>query len=311
VALLLWPWTQLAARRVISPVHYGVFAANYLDLFSGTTVFRFITGAQNAGGATSTWLYRLAAACLVFFAAVGLWRQGAERVEQRSLLTGTGLSAAAFFLFAGPMAAAAGNERYAMCLIASGALLLAQGLDWWFRHGGVTGRVVCLAAGWMLLVSFYANYFQFTETTGGRAQRTFRTARIEPKRATAFYLRAAAQDCRGVVAVTTEWWNYWPLAYLTYRDSTIRVVATTAGDAAFGESPALPHGVPFLDSPPDAMPSSHPWTGHRVCFVEFAGSPRSVAIADRLREQGIAVKAIQVPDWCQRPVLTILWPERD
>jgi hypothetical protein len=163
----------------------------------------------------------------------------------------------------------------------------------------------------MLLISFYANYFQYMESTGGRAQRTFRTARIEPKRAVAIYLRAAAEDSLGVTAVTTEWWNYWPLAYLTYNDSAIRVVATAAGDAAFGESPALPRGVPFLDSPPDAMPFLHPGTGHRVCFVEFAGSPRSVAIADRLREQGIAVRAVQVPDWCQRPVLTVLWPVTD
>ncbi|MDH3718097.1 MAG: glycosyltransferase family 39 protein [Planctomycetota bacterium] len=311
VAWLLWPWTQLAARRVISPLHYGVFAANYLDLFSGTTVFRFITGAQNAAGETSTWLYRLAAAGLVLFAAAGLWRQGTERLEQRLLLLGVGLSTLAFFLLAGPMAAAAGNERYAMCLIAPGALLLALGLDWWCRQGAVTGRLVCLAAGWMLLVSFYANYFQFAEATGGQAQRTFRTGRIEPKWATAIYLRAAAEDSHGVVAVTTEWWNYWPLAYLTYRDSAIRVVATAAGDAAFGESPALPHSVPYLDSPPDAMPSLHPLTGQRVCFVEFAGSPRSAAIADRLDEQGIAVRAVQVPDWCQRPVLTVLWPVTD
>ncbi|NIL97352.1 MAG: hypothetical protein GTO53_07120 [Planctomycetales bacterium] len=319
VAGLFWwgPWIQLAARRLISPAHYGAFVGNYLDLFSGTTVFRFLTGAQHATG-----LYRLAAGGVFVFAAWGLWRQGWACIQRRLLLIGGGVSTGAFFLFAGPQAAAAGNERYAICLIAPGALLLSLGLHWWCRQRALVGIGVCLAAGWLLLASFYIHYFRFVQETGGKAQQTFRTARIEPKRAVARYLQTAAQDPPGLIAVTTEWWNYWPLAYFTFGDGAIRVVATAGGDAAFGQTPALPASVPWLEEGRleqgrlaqgrgqpglggQRLPTE---AGPRVCFVEFAGSPRARGIANRLVAQGIGVRATHIPAGGQRPILTVLWP---
>ncbi|NIP86667.1 MAG: hypothetical protein GTO03_14330 [Planctomycetales bacterium] len=311
-ALCLWPWLQLAGRRLVSPLHYGLFAAHYVDLFSGATVFRFLTGAAVGASPTASGLYRLAAGSLFLFGAWGLHREGMMGRTPRLLVGGGALSAAAFFLFAGPGAAAAGNERYAICLVAPGALWLARGLDGWCHRSPVVGQLVCLAAGWMLLVSFYANYFHFVEATGGRAHRTFATAPREPKRAAAIWLKAAAADAPGVTAVATEWWNYWPLAYLTFRDKAIRVVATRGGDAAFGQTAPLPAEVPFLDGFPANSDGgdrgSLRGSGRRLCFVEFAGSPRAEEIADRLSGRGVAVEVMHVPDGGHRPILTVLWP---
>ncbi|MGB6041719.1 MAG: glycosyltransferase family 39 protein [Pirellulales bacterium] len=305
VALSIWPWVQLAGRRLVSPVHYMVFIQNFFDLLTGTTVYRYIAGAPGGTGVFSTFGLTLFVGVLTVVAGYGLWQYGWDRVEQRLLAVGTIATVWMFFLFAGPMAIAAGNERYGICLIAPGSLFVAFGLYWYSMQRPAVTSLAGIAAGWLLVFGFYTNYFQFIDRTGGEAHFAFRTGQIEPKQAIAHYLLGEAGHCDSVVAVATEWWSYWPLAYLTHHDQNVHVVACPDGDARFGQAPGLPAAVPYLEGAALQLLRRQ---GTEIRFVEFSETGRASEVEQRLLSAGIETNSTAVYDELQRPVITVVWP---
>jgi 4-amino-4-deoxy-L-arabinose transferase-like glycosyltransferase len=239
----------LAAGRAVDPQQAGLFLRRLVRLFSGGTVFEFIPGPPRDTTALDT--TDLLLVLLSGIAALGLvqrLRRG-NAVRERCLAWATALILVSFYLVAGPDAIAPHFERYAICLIAPCAVLLALGWSHWLRFAEnprdpsakssrlrkcrvrVAGMVLAATA-WLWLIYFYRDYFVVFETTGGTSHVAFRTAPIEPKLAALnAMLKAENRNQNGnsekkpIWIVADSWWSYWPLAYFATDRPDVRVVA--------------------------------------------------------------------------------------
>ena len=258
----LWPWCVIATGRITTPGELGTFIALWVDLFSGLTVYQFIPGSLTNPAEPAAIAYRVAAGLLVPLALWGVFQRCREdrSTVLRVLLGGSLTSLAAFFLIAGPEAIRPHYERYGVCLIASGGLVLAIGAEWWLsqRYGAWSkvARLAVPSVAWLLLIGFGVFYLAQFERTGGQSHNAFRTAGVEPKQAAlalaingshASYGAANSADSDvlvvpDVLIVADDWWNFWPLKYLAHGQS--RVTVCRAGDLArFNEQPPHRHNV--------------------------------------------------------------------
>ena len=234
-AYALFPWLVLAAGRAVRPEDMVLFGQYYGQLFSGTTAYRFISGAflpANNAAPSSNWLD------FTFWATVAVLGYGVQRAlrddrrpKEVCLVLSYGLSVLGFYLIAGPAAIAPHFERYAMCLVAPLCVVGAVGLQWWVEQ---RSRVTRLAASsfvvipWLLLGSFYFNYFRAFETTGGLSHDTFRTGGEEPKMAALGHVIDSNSGQARIRVLAGEWWNYWPLRYLALADPRVEVIGADA-----------------------------------------------------------------------------------
>ena len=173
---------------------------------------------------------------------------------------------AAFLLVAGPQALAPGRERFAMCLIAPGVLLLARGAALAWEAASPRWRSVLAAAtllGWLPVADVQTHYFRFIEGTGGQAHATFRTAAVEPKQAA---LQAILEQSGGRAwIVCSEWWNRWPMRYLALTQRGLCVPEPEVVVASDAYRRALAQG--------------------RVWFVEFCGTEALRHVEAQLADQ--------------------------
>jgi hypothetical protein len=247
LALILWAahlghaagagggWRSHLAQ-LVHPGEAPHFVALYANLFSGETVYQYLSGGHSwlqwpALGGGSWAIGVVLVWTLLAAAAWRLWRY-ARNPADRVLVAGWLLELAAFAVLAGPAALLPGQERYAICLVAPAVVLAARGGSlWWGQRstGKASGTrrtaaaVLALAAAWFVLADFHQHYFRFIEQTGGRAHRTFRTAAIEPKRAALDYiLQHRTPGATWIVA--DEYWSRWPLRYLALGDRDVHVV---------------------------------------------------------------------------------------
>jgi hypothetical protein len=227
-----WKMTDLASHRLHGPSSLGHFTALYLQLFSGTTVYAFISGATLPNsGAAWRWLASasdLFCLALVLTAAWGWVRRLREDVSQRGvcLLLGWAAMVLGFFLVAGPEALAPHAERYGICLLAPAALVAARGLAWWLEQQS-SQRLAAAAYSifaWWWPISFALGYFVYFLHTGGTSHATFRTAAVEPKLQAWRLIERARPAGEAAQIVCQEFWNYWPLAYLAAGDREVRVL---------------------------------------------------------------------------------------
>jgi hypothetical protein len=237
--LVFVAWQVLAAlvTRLHGPGEFGGFCQNYLRLLSGATVYEYIASIQQATGPLAPFAW-LPLACKLLFGVVvviagwGLVRRRSANVAEVdvSLLLSWGTMLVGFALVAGPASIAPHFERYGICLVAPGVLVLTRGLVWWIEperpHAYAATWCLVLAA-WLFPVSFYAGYFQFIQRSGGLSQRAFGTAAEEPK--LTVFREIVAQRAPGETldVVASEWWLYWPLEYLALgeHDVTVRGLA--------------------------------------------------------------------------------------
>lgn len=298
-AYLAWWGLSGTAATLRGPEEFITFPQNYLRLFSGATVYEYIAGVDAATGALA-WFAWLPAACKLLFAvvaALGVWgmmrRLAAEgAAADVNLAIGWAVMLVGFFLVAGPGAIAPHFERYGICLIAPGAVLLSRGLAWWIepRHAHARAFAWILLAGACLFpVTFYLGYFDFIERTGGESHMTFRTAPVEPKLAAFRYVREHSDGPARIVA--TEWWNYWPLAYLAAGDDNVYVVS----------------GQPWQTA--GAMP--HDDRLDKTWYVEYAGGAEEQELLRRLEHAGAKVERHVISDYSGRPVLAVVGPAEE
>lgn len=250
---------EASLGRLTKPAEYAAFATNLRQLFSGQTVYAYVSGATspslNEDEVRNLVAYDIAAAAVVVWLAVGLlrWfagrprvsadktdfattdddsdRQAHRRLAAKSLLFGWTLSLVAFLAIAGPAAIAAHFERYGICLIGPGAILAALGVCGWLNSPNWLKDISALMAllvGWLLVLTVKANLFDYIHRTGGDSHFTFRTAANEPKEQAYRYI---CQHADGRVEVrTSQWWLYWPIRYLTFRrEDGDRPIVTIAG----------------------------------------------------------------------------------
>jgi len=115
-----------AASRLVDPDAAAQFALQLVRLFSGTTVYRFISGAVTSEAVDAS---DLIAAAVISFAVWGFYKlvRSDRRPTDLCLAIAVPVALGAFYLIAGPEAVAPHFERYAICLIAPCALLLSRG----------------------------------------------------------------------------------------------------------------------------------------------------------------------------------------
>jgi hypothetical protein len=231
----------------------------------------------------------------------GLRRRLARRQPvEISLAVGGAIGLAAFFLIAGSGGIAANVERYSLWVIGPAALLAALACDTWFdgsrRRWAAIGGI---SLAWLLLFTFQCDYFECFNRTGGDGHRTYRTEPIEPKQAAFDYIAAHAPSGKFTRVLTSEWWNYWPLRYLSLA---------TGRDASPSGSPPLNQ---IIIERWDASGGIDGLVGNkgrslgRLFFVEFTASDAATAIRRWASGNDVAIQEILLNDAADRPVLSV------
>jgi hypothetical protein len=243
--------------RLFDPEQAGLFVRRLVQLFSGSTIFQFIPGSDRMSTALDA--ADVAVVSLAGVAALGLVQRlrRADSMRERCLAWAVALMVGTFYLVAGPAALAPHFERYGMCLVAPGGVLLALGWSHWLGSRGFGSRglnrasgatptdgsrrgvqarvaaVVLAGLAWLWLAVFYCDYFLVFRSSGGTSHVAFRTAVIEPKRAALETIVDAEQRSdaplppgakKQIWIVADSWWSYWPLAYFSAGRHDIHVV---------------------------------------------------------------------------------------
>lgn len=243
----------LAAGAIVGAVLRGQqetaqFFVNVERLFTGVTVYRYITGSfREIDIIPRTFDAFDMVGSLIFIAMFGLlarfvWKRG--RRAELCLLTGSLSSVIGMFLIVQAEQIGPHFERYAICLIAPLSLLISRAVAVRFQSSSQP-RVWLLAfsaACGILLTTFASNYFVHFLRTGGRSHAAFRTGEFEPKEAVVRYrvdknfwfvhapsgYSTAWPEWKHADywIVCDGWWTYWPIAYLAERYDNIHVVSS-------------------------------------------------------------------------------------
>ena len=298
VAGLAWHHLPKMGTYLHGPGELGQFAGSYLQLFSGTTVFRFISGAGTSTAVSGWFEYTTVAgevgfALLAIVALCGEVRRlsGATSSTETCLVASWLTMLGAFFVVAGPQAIAPHFERYGVCLIAPAALVLARGLAWWLepRHAGSAKFAVVLAvAAWLWPLSFGVNYYQCFMGTGGLSHHTFRTAAVEPKLAGVLTVLNHRRPAEPIVIVCHDWWSYWPVAYLAFDAPQSRVLTWKSWRRNHRQR--------------NAGRSEDVW------FIEFSGSLGEWDALQLANNDDFSVFRATIDDYGTRPLITVLGP---
>jgi hypothetical protein len=280
------PWLAMALARLVDPAQWLEYAVNCVRLFNGVTIYHYFSGARPATAPYDAGFLAVAGAAIA-----GLWR---TRTDGRFALDRAAIAAAAlmwllFFAFAGPKSLRPHAERWGLCLIVPGLLILARGIAAWIetspRHRRVTIAVSSVVAV-LVLAGFYVNFVRAFLVTGGRGHLTYVTAPVEPKQAALERILALRHDSEPAAIVAQTWWIFWPTNYLAPRQAGVSVSQSLSADI----------------QPPlrDALASG------RLFIVEFTGSPELAAARQWIDARGLRATPSTVQDASGRDLLTIL-----
>ena len=239
VVALIRPVFPRVAANMGSIDNYTAFAGRFSDLFTGATVYEYISGtiileSDQAQTATRIALDALgtALAGIVAFALLSSMRRGKSAID-RWLVAGWAASVISFFAVAGPTAIAPHFERYAICLVAPTVLIVGRAFQWWMRpttrFSLATGPLL-VALATCLLATFKSQYFDEFHQHGGRSHLTFRTAATEPKQQAMDLIAHERDPGVPLLIQTSEWWLYWPLQYLAFAHEGVTVELRCADD---------------------------------------------------------------------------------
>lgn len=280
------PWLSIATARLIDGGQWFEFAANNARLFNGVTVYHYFSGARPA-----TWAYDAAfvAVALVLLAGF-LWTLASNRSRlDYGLIAACTMTWIVFFVFAGPDALRPHFERWGLCLLVPGTLVLARGLsawiDWRPAWRLMTIGVATLVAV-AVLGSFYVNYFREFATSGGRSHLSYTTAPIEPKQRTLELILHQRPGPGRVVVVARQWWLFWPIAYLASQHPHVSVSMKLDVEHRPDFAQALQEGSVFL--------------------VEFAGTPELADAQAWILDRGLRSATTTITDASGRGLVEVL-----
>lgn len=279
------PWLAMASARMTDGTQWLEFAANNVRLFNGVTIYHYFSGARPATVPHDAGFLILAGASFWGFL---LTPASKRRALDHGLMFACASTWVLFFAFAGPQALRPHAERWGLCLLVPGTLVLARGLAAWIeRKPGMRwlpiSAVTLVAAS--VLASFYINYFREFATTGGRSHLTYVTAGTEPKQQALEHLLARSGSGR-IAVVTQQWWLFWPIAYLATEH---------------------PHVAVRMGLPDDGQPAFQETVrSGRLFFVEFVGTPELTAATGWIRDRGLRAVRATVRDASGRDHLEIL-----
>ncbi len=281
------PWLELASGRIRDGRHWLDFAKHYGRLFSGVTVYDYMSGAHLLRG-----VYDAAfavVAILVVTGVVSLARTQGLSSAEWTAVSGWFLSLLVYVVFGGEAAIHPSVERYGLCLIVPGALFAALGFKGWLALVPRYASLVFFAAGSLgalALGAFYINYFREFATSGGRSEATFMTSYDEPKKLALELALSQGSAAPSLTIVAQEWWHYWPIRYLASVSDRVRV-ETRLHDIRPGEvEGAKAHGNLF--------------------FIEFVGHREEGAARAWAASHGLALSTAFVEDSSGRKLLAVM-----
>jgi hypothetical protein len=201
----------------------GRFLLAYVELLSGPTIYRYITGSLSTR-ATHLHLW-LSAALLLPLLAAGLRALAKRRWLDLSVAIGLFVSLLCEYLLAGPVALAAKTERYAVCLTVPGCYVISACVTALStspqRARALRAAVSCV--GLALLLSFSHYYLSRLHRPDAAREDTFRTGATEPKARALQVIEALRDPARTAVVYVEDWWIYWTLRYLAPPSSGMSV----------------------------------------------------------------------------------------
>jgi hypothetical protein len=203
------------------------FTTLFADLFSGHTVFRYLTGAEG-----DPIIWTISRIAVTIATGYGLWsfsrsKESKERLLGRSLFMGL----AAFFVAGGPKALQPGYERYGIFLIVPFVTLWTlmiirftndrlSSISRWPRH---VLPLMGLPAAAFALIGFQSQYFDHLRNTGGTAAMTFRTGPTSLHSEVARIIKAQSSGCPTTI-ITSSFHCEQPLRYLMHSMPEVDVV---------------------------------------------------------------------------------------
>jgi hypothetical protein len=280
------PWLSMVSARMLDPAQWLEYVVNYARLFNGVTIYHYFAGARPATVPLDAGFVAVGGA-----AAWGLLvRSGTRRhALDYGLIVAWASMGVMFYAFAGPESIRPHAERWGLCLMVPGTLVLARGVAVWIetlpRMRWLTIAAATLVAT-SVLASFYVNYFREFATTGGRSHPTYMTAAIEPKRQAFEQILARRSSRDRVMIVAQQWWHFWPIAYLAQGQTKVSVAMSLSAESQPQFQVALYNGQLF--------------------FVEFVGSPELTRAIDWIRERGLRSTTTAVQDASGQDLLEIL-----
>jgi hypothetical protein len=283
------PWLATAMARAIDGRQWLEFAANNARLFNGVTIYHYFSGAT-----PDTRLYDAGFVLAMILTAGGF---AMTPVARRSPLDyGLVLTCAmmwiGFYLFAGPQALRPHFERWGLCLIVPGLLVIARGLTAWLSIPRMRWVTMVTAPALLIALagSFHVNYFEQFATTGGRSHLTYVTASVEPKQQAFDHIVGRSAGAGPVAVGSEQWWLYRPLAYLATGHSNMVVSASTDLMRQPGYDEALRAG--------------------RLFFVEFSETRELATTRQWIEQHGLRADTMLVRDAKGRALVEILQVSR-
>ena len=274
------PWFAMATERLTDGALWFEFAANNARLFNGVTIYHYFSGAR-------PWTVPFDAlfVLVVLAAMAGFLRARRES----SAAVDAGLIAACagtwllFYAFAGPEALRPHFERWGLCLLVPGSLVITRGTARWIEQARVkwipVGAAGTVAAA--LVATYYVNYFAEFAASGGRSHLTYVTAAMEPKAQAVAAVIQKRSGTEPVTIVASQWWLERPVRYLASAYPNLQVVR---------------------DFPQENAP---PRSG-RLFAIEFVGTPELDQALTWMRMRGLAVDITHIDAADGRPLLVVL-----
>ena len=299
-------WFPESVARIANPQQYTAFLASFGRLFSGATVYEYFSGAVRPAASAAVDGNSLRWDCVPYDAAawiIGGWLTWGfvrelrrKRPELIYLSAGWAVSLFGFFLVAGPGGLAPNFERYALWTIAPAAAAASIAIEGWQRRCGrwaVFSTAAALALGWLMLFGFQTNCLDFMRQTGGRSHRTFRTSAVEPKQAAMAAILAQREPEQAVRIVTSEWWIYWPMRYLSFGIQS--------------KDGLSPVSVELRTIEEEQTVLSEFATAHdgRVWFVEFTATRACDTLRNTARAIQQSLRETRINDFAGQPILSL------
>jgi len=284
------PWLALVRSHVASPRAWLEFAINYGRLFDGVAIYHSFVDPHLVSVASDAGFVVVALAALCGLALVIRRR---ESPVDASLAGASIAMALLYFAFAGPEGMRPHFERWALCLVAPGTLMLARGVSGWVlaypaHRGWATAFFAVFAAA--LLGAFYLDYFRQFETVGGRADITYVTGPREPKQLALETILMQRSRDEPVMIVATLWWQYWPITYLAQNHRNVITSRTFDVEGRPEFADAVRRGGLFL--------------------VEYFGTVEHLRAVAWLRAHGLTATSTPIRDASGRELLDVMRVER-
>jgi hypothetical protein len=217
------PAINVIMTRAMDLPGAGEFILNVSKLFSGTTVYQYVSGADTSvfGKATDIML-AFGLIALLLFLLPGAYRRKDKTAF--SFVLSLLMMLVAWYLFFSSFTLVPGRERYSLFLIMPMVICLGFFCIQLMKHIKYEKMLlVSLIGSNLLMAGFINSYFVQFYKTGGQSEQTFRTSHVEPKKLVFDKLLELTEN-KETIILASDWWNSQPLMYLAYNLENLNVI---------------------------------------------------------------------------------------